>query len=97
MKCRLSRNMIYSRFRPLCKICALVAVSLVLPALAYAGSDNGKGNDGTNNGKGNDGNGNGKHIPVVPETNAAWVLVPFFGAVLFFSSRRFLSANLAEK
>jgi hypothetical protein len=70
---------------------------LVLPALAYAGSDNGKGNDGTNNGKGNDGNRNGKHIPVVPETNPAWVLVPFFGAVLLFSSRRFLSANLAKK
>ena len=76
----------------LCKTCALVAVTLVLPALAYAGNDNGKGNDYNNNG-----NGNGRHIPVVPETNPAWILVPFFGAVLLFSSRRFLSANLAKK
>jgi hypothetical protein len=63
------------------KVCVLTAVTFILPALAYAGHDNGKGNDGENNGKGD------KQIPVVPEANAAWVLIPFFGAVLLFSSR----------
>jgi hypothetical protein len=36
-----------------------------------------------------------KDIPVVPEANAGWVLIPFFGAVLLFSSRRFLSTKLS--
>jgi hypothetical protein len=35
------------------KVCALVAATLIIPALAYAGTDNGKGNDGQNNGKQN--------------------------------------------
>jgi hypothetical protein len=30
-----------------------------------------------------------KDVPVVPEANAGWVLVPFFGAVLLFSWRQF--------
>ena len=64
------------------KVCALLAATLILPALAYADKD-GKDKD--------------KHIPIVPEANAAWVLVPFFGAVLLLSSRRFFSANLAKK
>jgi len=32
------------------KLSALLAASFVLPALAFAGSDNGKGNSGSNNG-----------------------------------------------
>jgi hypothetical protein len=66
---------------------------LILPALAYAdkgnGTDNGKGNDGQNNGnqKGRD------KVPVVPEANAGWVLVPFFGAVLLFSARQLFRAK----
>jgi hypothetical protein len=47
--------------------------------------DNGKGNDGENNGRGNDKG--ERQIPVVPEANAAWVLIPFLGAVLLYSSR----------
>jgi hypothetical protein len=70
-----------------CKGCALVAATLVLPVLAYAGTDNGKGNGGQNNG-----NQNGK-IPVVPETNAACVMIPFFGAVLLFSARQLFRAK----
>src|SRR5690349_21713821 len=81
------------------KICALVAVSLVLPALAYAGKGGnedtkGKGDihgQGDNKGKG-DGDDkshgdkpHGHKPPVVPEANAGWVLLPFFGAVLLFS------------
>lgn len=75
----------------ICKVCALVAATLILPALAFAGTDNGKGNNGQNNGQQN-----GHKIPVVPEANPAWVLVPFFGAVLLFASRN-LFAKKANK
>jgi hypothetical protein len=70
------------------KISAVVAATLILPALAFAGDS-----QGNQNGPGqNQGN-----TPVVPETNAAWVLVPVLGAVLFFSSRRFLRAKTDRK
>jgi hypothetical protein len=75
------------------KVCALVAVSLILPALAYAGTDHGKGNNGQNNGKQNGHN----KVPVVPEANAGWVLVPFFGAVLLFSARELFRPKAAQK
>lgn len=68
------------------KACALAAATLLLPLLAYAGTDNGKGNNGQNNGH-QYGKGNSS-IPVVPEANAGWVLLPFVGAVLLLSSRR---------
>lgn len=32
-------------------------------------------------------------VPVVPEANAGWVLVPVVGAMLLFSSRRFRPAK----
>jgi hypothetical protein len=63
------------------KVCALVVATLILPALAYAG--NGQGGNGQG--------GNGQGIPVVPEANPVWVLVPFVGAVLLLSSRHLLS------
>ena len=69
------------------KTCALVAATLILPSLAQAGTDNGKGNCGHNNGnqygkdKGDPG------VSSVPEANTAWVLVPFMGAVLLVSAR----------
>ena len=34
-----------------------------------------------------------EHIPVVPETNAVWVLIPFLGAVLLYSWRRIARAK----
>jgi hypothetical protein len=68
------------------KVCALVAASMILPVLAYASTDNGKGNGGTNNGNQN---GHDK-VPVVPETNAAWGVsavlrcsAAFFGPTVF--------------
>ncbi len=76
------------------KLCALVAAALILPALAYAGQDNGKGNDGKNNGKGNDKG--ERQIPVVPEANAGWVLIPFFGIVLLFSARQLFRGKATE-
>jgi hypothetical protein len=69
------------------KVCALVAVTLTLPVLAYAQQNN----QGNNNQGGNQ-NGQGTIRPV-PEANAGWVLIPFFGAVLLFSWRRFSRAK----
>lgn len=69
------------------KILLLVAASLILPGLAFAGADKGKGNDGQNNR-----NQNGwckpsvPHISAVPEANTGIVLIPFVGAILLFSS-----------
>ena len=75
------------------KVCALVAATLVLPVLALAGTDNGKGNGGQNNGNQNGHNKGDSPVPVVPEANAGWVFVPFFGAVLLYSWRQFSRAK----
>jgi hypothetical protein len=68
------------------KVFAAVAASLILPGLALAGIDNGKGNDGQNNGnqygRGNHGD---PSISSVPEANTGIVLIPFVGAVLLVS------------
>jgi hypothetical protein len=75
-------------------LCAIAAITLTLPALAFAGTDNGKGNGGQNNG-----NQNGRdrrNVPVVPEANAGWVLVPFFGVVLLFSARHLFRGKVTE-
>ena len=70
---------------------ALVAATLILPVLAFG---KGKGDD---NDRGKGGGGGGKsHIPVVPETNPGWVLVPFFGVVLLFSARKHLRGRVTE-
>jgi hypothetical protein len=69
---------------------ALVAATLILPVLAFGKS---KGDD-NDHGKG--GGGGNSHIPVVPETNPGWVLVPFFGAVLLFSARKHLRGMVTE-
>jgi hypothetical protein len=77
--------MIHSQFlRPLCKICALVAVTLVLPALAYAKNDKDKGeNDDKGEQKGRG------HIHTVPDGGPGIVvLTATFGAILLFSARR---------
>jgi hypothetical protein len=75
-------------FKRLGKTCALVTASLILPVLAYAGTDNGKGNNGQNNG-----NQNGHHDPVVAEVPTVWVLLPIVGAVLILSWRKFSRAK----
>ena len=79
------------------KMSALSAAALVLPALAFAGHDNGKGNDGQNKGRGdNDDRHGDPHISAVPEANAGWVLVPFMGAVLLFSARKLFREKAIE-
>jgi hypothetical protein len=74
------------------KVCALLAITLILPALAYAQNNQG-GNNQNNNNQGGNNQGN---FPHAPEANAGWVLVPFFGAVLFFSARRLFREKATE-
>jgi hypothetical protein len=92
--------MTYSRLQNRVRLVrALLATTLLLPTLAFANHDNGKGNKDEKDDKGDNGKGNDrgdKHIPVVPEANAGWVLVPFFGAVLLFSARQLFRAKAAE-
>jgi hypothetical protein len=70
-------------FDYLSKTAALVAASLILPALAYADRDN-------DHGRGDNERGGERHgdprVSSVPEPNTAWVLLPFMGAVLVVGS-----------
>ena len=76
---------------------ALVAASIALPALAYAKHDNDKDGYRENHERGDNDKHQGDHqIPVVPEANAGWVLVPFFGVVLLFSARQLFRGKVAE-
>jgi hypothetical protein len=85
-----SMNMFLSHLH-LRKTCALVAVTLILPALAYADRDHDRDNNRDNHEqRGGDHDG---RIPVVPEANAGWVLIPFVGAVLLFSWRQLSRAK----
>jgi hypothetical protein len=87
-KCRSFSNMLYPRvFKRVCRICALVAATLILPALAYAGTDNGKGNNGQNNGKQNG------HLAVPDEVSPVWMLLPISGVVMLLSWRRISRAK----
>jgi hypothetical protein len=86
--------------------CALSAAILILPVLAYADHDSGKGNKGDNDRQrwgerdehrwGDHDRDRDRDVPVVPEANAGWVLVPFFGAVLLFSARHLFGAKEAK-
>ena len=76
----LKNHLTHNRIR---KVCALVAASMILPALANADTDNGKGNGGKNNGnqKGHD------KIPAVPDGGPGIVLLTTaIGAVLLFGA-----------
>jgi hypothetical protein len=75
------------------KTCALVAVTLILPALAYADRDHDRDNNRDNHEQRGSDRDRGAHIPVVPEANAGWVLIPFVGAVLLFSWRQLSRAK----
>jgi hypothetical protein len=77
------------------KVCAVATATLILPALAYADRDHDRGNNRDNDDheqRGGDRDRNDR-IPVVPEANAGWVLIPFVGAVLLFSWRQFSRAK----
>jgi hypothetical protein len=75
------------------KVCALSAAALILPVLAFAGTDNGKGNNGNQYGKGKN---DDPPVSAVPEANAGWVLIPFFGIVLLFSARQLFRGKATE-
>jgi len=75
------------------KTCALVAVTLILPALAYADRDHDRDNNRDNHEHCAGDRDRDNHISVVPEANAGWVLIPFVGAVLLFSWRQFSRAK----
>jgi len=92
----------FLRSNPIRKVCALVAATLILPALAHAEDRDGR--DRYNDNRWwceRDEQRSGDHatdrntdrkVSAVPETDAGWVLIPFVGAVLLFSSRRLLSS-----
>jgi hypothetical protein len=80
------RNTTHLKSFRLTKVCALLAATLILPVLAYAQQNN-QGQNNNNQGQ----------ISPVPEANAGWVLIPFFGAVLLFSARQLFRAKAAEK
>ena len=74
------------------KVCALSAAALILPVLAFAGTDNGQ-NNGKQNGKVKN---DDPPVSAVPEANAGWVLIPFFGIVLLFSARQLLRGKATD-
>jgi hypothetical protein len=90
--------MFYSQFqKSILKLCILLAATLICQVLAYADRDSGKGNwddkekhgwDNYDKDRGRD-----RNVPVVPETNTGWVLIPVFGAVLVFSARQLFRAK----
>jgi hypothetical protein len=89
-------NLCMSSFRlhnRILKCCALVAATLVLPALAYADRDHDTDSSRDSDEHRGDDRDRDSHIPIVPEANAGWVLIPFVGAVLLFSWRRFSRAK----
>ena len=85
------------------QICALVAASLILPALAHAKDiqwdkwdedvqrdKRDKGDEGEKGGRCEKGGKGDPRVSAVPEANTVWVLVPFMGAVLLYSARDFI-------
>jgi hypothetical protein len=68
--------------RQLPKIVVLGPASVILPLLTYLGFSAQNNNQ---NGQGQNRNTQG-NVPVVPEVNPVWVLIPIFGAVLLLSS-----------
>jgi hypothetical protein len=82
---KIGMNMKYNGMR--CNLaCAFVAAALILPAVAQAGTDKGKGNGGENNGNQYGRNKGEPTVTSTPEPNTAIVLIPFLGAVLVVGS-----------
>jgi hypothetical protein len=94
---RLTEVMYLKIHNRISKVCALVASALILPMLAFADHDSGKSskadNDEHRQSDHDTDRDRDRNVPVVPEANAGWVLIPFFGAVLLFSARQFFRAK----
>jgi hypothetical protein len=85
------------------KMYIIVAASLILPALTHAkdidwgkGDKGGKGEKSDNDDKGGRGEKGDPRVSSVPEANTAWVLLPFVGAVLLFSTRQLFLKKATE-
>ena len=92
--------MTYSRFLDrTCKVCALVAVTSIVPALAFAHHDNDTSKYDENHHHEDNDRVNDNKPPIVstPEANTGIVLIPFVGAVLLFSSVQLFRAMAAQK
>lgn len=81
------------KFVRICAVCAVVATTSFLPALALADRDGERWSKGDNDEEPweHHNPGRGQQVPVVPEANAFWVLIPFLGAVLLLSARQIRS------
>jgi hypothetical protein len=91
------KNMNMSSLHYLRKILALSAVTLIVPVMAFAGNDKNKADKPDKPAKGEKGDKGGpSRVSPVPEANAGWVLVPFFGLVLLFSARHMFRAKATE-
>jgi hypothetical protein len=85
------------------KIFIIAAASLILPALAPAkdiqwdkGEKGEKWDKDDKGGEGHKGDKGDPRISTVPEANTAWVLLPFVGAVLLFSTRKLFLKKATE-
>jgi hypothetical protein len=85
------------------KIFIMVAASLILPALTHAkdiqwdkGDKGGKGEKSHKDDRGGRGEKGDPRVSSVPETSTAWVLLPFVGAVLLFSTRQLFLKKATE-
>ena len=87
-------------------LCAVVAISIALPALAHAKGiqwDNwdkdekaDKGEKSDKDDKGSRGDKGDPRVSSVPEASTVWVLLPFVGAVLLFSTRQLFLKKATE-
>jgi hypothetical protein len=91
--------MMYSRSRNKVRnVVALVAASLILPALAYARHENDKDFDRGNHWRGDNHQQYGDGcVPFAAEANGGNVLMPLVGVVLALSSLQLLRAKGAQK
>jgi hypothetical protein len=85
------------------KIFIIVAASLILPALTHAkdiqwdkGDKGDKGEKSDKDDRGGRGEKGDPRVSSVPEPSTAWVLLPFVGAVLLFSTRQLFLKKATE-
>lgn len=78
-------------------LCALMAISIALPALTYAKDIQwDKGNKSDKSEKRDKGEKGDPKVSSVPEASTVWVLLPFMGAVLLFSARHLIPRKETE-
>jgi hypothetical protein len=85
------------------KIFIIAAAGLILPALAHAkdiqwdkGDKGDKGEKSDKDDRGGKGDKGDPRVSSVPEPSTVWVLLPFVGAVLLFSTRHLFLKKATE-